>query len=135
MFFHRTTVRMAAAVLCAAALGVSVSADGGASGLRGACVTAVPSEGAVRLGDRVIRPGDVLTADQLRQLTFSGGDTQAVMGYLPIGADGLGEETELVFSIHGKKISPPPPGIPGWRPTGICPTRGFCPSATRRATP
>ena len=110
MFFHRTTVRLAAAVLCAAALGVSVSADGGASGLRGTCVTAVPSEGAVRLGDRVIRPGDVLTADQLLQLTFSGGDTQAVMGYLPIGADGLGAEAELVFSIHGKKNQPPTAG-------------------------
>ena len=118
MLFHRTTVRLAAFLLSASMLGLSASADGGdlptaafGDGLKGACVTSTPRTGAVCLGQRIIRPGDVLTAEQLAQLTYShpGSETdiQAVMGYLPLDAEGLGEEAELVFSIRGRKNEAP----------------------------
>ena len=118
MLFHRTTVRLAAFLLSASMLGLSASADGGdlptaafGDGLKGACVTSTPRSGAVCLGQRIIRPGDVLTAQQLAQLTNShpGSETdiQAVMGYLPLDAEGLGEEAELVFSIRGRKNEAP----------------------------
>ncbi len=116
MLFHRTAARVTAGLLCAAALGISASADGGdatvfARDLTGICVTAVPEEGAVLLGDRVIRRGDVLTTRQLQALSFAHPqteeDVQAVMEYLPIGPEGIGAETELVFSLRGKKNEAP----------------------------
>ena len=118
MLFHRTTVRLAALLLSASMLGLSASADGGdlptaafGDGLQGACVTSTPRTGSVCLGQRIIRPGDVLTAEQLAQLTYShpGSETdiQAVMGYLPLNAEGLGQEAELVFSIRGRKNEAP----------------------------
>ena len=118
MLFHRTTVRLAALLLSASMLGLSASADGGdlptaafGDGLKGACVTSTPRTGSVCLGQRIIRPGDVLTAEQLAQLTYShpGSETdiQAVMGYLPLDAEGLGEEAELVFSIRGRTNEAP----------------------------
>lgn len=118
MLFHRTTVRLAALLLSASMLSLSVCADGGdlptaafGDGLKGACVTGVPDTGTICLGSRIIRPGDVLTAQQLAQLTYShpGSETdiRAVMGYLPLGDEGLGKEAELVFSIRGKKNHPP----------------------------
>ena len=116
MLFHRTAVRAAAFVLCAGLLGVSASADGGdaavfAPDLTGICITSVPEEGAVRLGSRVIRRGDVLTADQAQALTFSCPereyDIQAVMEYLPVGPEGIGAEAELVFNLRGKKNDAP----------------------------
>ena len=112
MLFHRTTVRLTAALLCISLAGLSASADGGTepvfSGeLTGICVTQVPETGAVLLGDRVIRGGDVLTTAQVQLLTYSGGDAEAVMGYLPIDPDGVGTEAEMVFSLRGKKNTAP----------------------------
>ena len=58
--------------------------------LSGVCITGLPdpSTGTVLLGNRVLRPGDILTADQLTQLTFdplrTQEDAQAVISYLPI---------------------------------------------------
>ena len=115
MLFHRTALRLTAAALCAAMLGSSVCADGGdlpaAEELKGVCITAVPEEGTVLLGSRVIRSGDVLTAGQLPSLTYahpgSEQDVRAVMGYLPILDSGLGPEAELVFSLRGRKNEAP----------------------------
>lgn len=124
MLFHRMPLRMIAAYLCAALLTVSASALEVAAGdaycfspadfgtdVRGICVTAVPADGALLLGDRVICRGDVLTADQLRAMTFahpeSEADARAVLGYLPIGPEGVGTEAELVFSVRGRKNEPP----------------------------
>jgi hypothetical protein len=64
MLFHRTAVRLTAALLCASLIGLSASADGGGTPvfseeLTGICVTQVPETGTVLLGDRVIRGGDV----------------------------------------------------------------------------
>ena len=41
--------------------------------LAGVCITDLPdaAAGTVLLGSRVIRPGDILTAEQLAQMTFS----------------------------------------------------------------
>ena len=99
MFFHRTAVRLTAAALCLTLAGASVSADGGeapvfAPGVTGICVTALPESGTVCLGNRVIRRGDVLTAEQAASLTLSHPETEedarAVMEYLPMGPEGLG---------------------------------------------
>ena len=116
MFFHRTAVRLTAAALCLTLAGASVSADGGeapvfAPGVTGICVTNLPESGTVCLGNRVIRPGDVLTAEQAATLTLSHPETEedirAVMEYLPMGPEGLGAEAELVFSLRGRKNAPP----------------------------
>ena len=124
MFFHRTPICAAAAVLCAVMLTASVSAAESTAGdiycfspadfggeLTGICVTAVPDEGAIFLGDRVVRGGDVLTASQLSLLTFtspeSEEDAAAVMRYLPIRADGVDAEAELVISIKGRRNEAP----------------------------
>ena len=39
--------------------------------LAGICIAGVPENGTVRLGDRVVRPGDLLTADQIGKMTVS----------------------------------------------------------------
>ena len=41
--------------------------------LEGVCITGLPEKslGVVLLGGRVIRPGDILAAEQLEQMTFS----------------------------------------------------------------
>ncbi|MBQ7230422.1 MAG: S-layer homology domain-containing protein [Oscillospiraceae bacterium] len=114
MLFHRTAVRVTAFALCAVLAGVSASADGGGEpvfALTGICVTDVPEGGAVLLGDRVIRGGDVLTAAQVRLLTYThpetGEDIEAVMEYLPIDSDGVGAEARMVFSLRGRKNAAP----------------------------
>ena len=126
MLFHRIT-RSGAAYLCAALLTVSASAlevpagdlycfspDDFGGDVRGICITAVPGEGALCLGDRVIRSGDVLTAGQLALLTFAPeqaeSDRTAAIRYLPLGAEGLGPETELVIAIRGRKNAAPVAG-------------------------
>ena len=112
MLFHRTTVRLGAMLLCLSLAGGAVSADGGAAPtFAGICVTEVPETGAVRLGSRIIHPGDVLTAEQTTLLTYSHPETEedvrAVLEYLPIGSDGIGSEAEMVFSIPGTKNEAP----------------------------
>lgn len=78
--------------------------------LTGICVTAVPQSGVLRLGSRVIRSGDVLTAGQLDGLTFSPGEPSAETAsvrYLPMDAQGLREEAELVIAIRSRKNEAP----------------------------
>ena len=116
MFSQRTATRVTAAVLCAAALVLPARAhrftpaDFGPE-LKGICITAVPEEGAVLLGDRVVRSGDVLTAGQLSGLSFSPveseSDSTAVLCYLPVTDDGVGPEAELVISIKGRRNEAP----------------------------
>ena len=78
--------------------------------LRGICVTAVP-QGQLTLGDRVLRPGDILTADQVGTMTYqprrTEQDTTAQVGYLPIYHDRVGEETVMTISIRGKENKAP----------------------------
>lgn len=81
--------------------------------LVGICITGLPDAqaGTVMLGSRVIRSGDILTADQLAQMTFAPvrreESMEAIVTYLPI-YDGRVESTaEMTISILGKKDNPP----------------------------
>lgn len=124
MFSHRLALRRTAAILCAAMLSTSAAAAEIPAGecccfsaadfeedLTGICITAIPDRGAVLLGDRTIRSGDVLTASQLNQLTFtaeeSTEDAAVSMHYLPIRSSGVDAEAKLVISIRGRRNEPP----------------------------
>ena len=79
--------------------------------LAGICVTGVPSGGAVMLGDRTIRAGDILTAEQVGQMTFAPAATEvnaeAVMTYLPIYADRVEAARTMTIDVLGKEdLSP-----------------------------
>lgn len=81
--------------------------------LAGVCITGLPEadQGTVRLGTRIIRSGDILTAEQLAQMTFtpvsSDEDATAVVSYLPIFSRGLAEEAMMTISIRGKEDDAP----------------------------
>ena len=110
-----------AVLLCSAALAVEVDCDevycftGEEFGreLSGVCIIGLPdpAAGTVLLGTRVIRNGDILTADQLEQLTFqplrTAQDAQTTVTYLPIYADRVEKETALTISIRGKENKVP----------------------------
>ena len=77
--------------------------------ITGICVTGLPegSTGTVRLGQRIIRTGDILTARQTEQLTFTPVKTkenrEAVLTYLPICQTHVEKEAALTLSILGKE--------------------------------
>ena len=79
----------------------------------GICVTALPdpSAGTVLLGTRGVRPGDILTAEQLSMLTFSPlwtqEDRSATVSYLPIFENRVAGEATTTISIHGKQDKAP----------------------------
>lgn len=81
--------------------------------LHGICITQLPdpATGTVMLGSRVIRSGDILTADQVAQMTFSPlrteDDRDATVTYLPIFYDHVEPSTTMVLSIRGKKDHTP----------------------------
>ena len=79
--------------------------------LLGVCVLELPDSGAVLLGHRVVRPGDILTAQQLEKLTFEPArtetDTAAQVSYLPIYEDRVEPEAVLTFSIRGREDKAP----------------------------
>ena len=57
--------------------------------LAGICITDLPTaEGVLSLGTRILQPGDILTAEQISQMTFSPvgteTDREVAVGYLPI---------------------------------------------------
>lgn len=79
--------------------------------LEGVCLRQVPSSGALCLGGRVLRPGDVLTQEQLSAVTYTSvrreEDGAEALTYLPVSASGLEEEVTLNFAIRGKENKPP----------------------------
>ena len=81
--------------------------------LAGICVTRLPdaNTGTVMLGSRVIRSGDILTADQLAQMTFvpllTELDQDAVVTYLPIYEDHVAPSATMTLAIRGKKDHAP----------------------------
>ena len=80
--------------------------------LAGICIRDLPgTAGTLTLGDRVLRPGDILTAEQISQMTFSPGGTEAdrevAVGYLPIYKTHVAEEAQLTLSIRGKEDKAP----------------------------
>ena len=70
----------------------------------GICITGVPDRevGLLMLGDRILRPGDILTAEQLAQMTFcpvgTEEDTAAEVTYLPVINGHV--ETGTVWSVE-----------------------------------
>ncbi len=85
----------------------------GEEALRGICITELPQGqvGAVKLGSRVLQPGDILTAQQLEQVTFTPVRTQedatAVMSYLPIYEGHVAQSTTMTLAIRGKEDHSP----------------------------
>jgi len=81
--------------------------------LAGICITGLPDTraGTVMLGTRVIRSGDILTAEQLTQLTFcplrTETDVDATVTYLPIFSNRVEPSTTMTISIRGKEDKAP----------------------------
>ena len=80
--------------------------------LTGICITDLPENlGALMLGSRVLREGDVLTAQQLSQMTLCPLDTEMdrtlEVGYLPVYSGRVAEGTVMTISIRGKENKPP----------------------------
>lgn len=81
--------------------------------LAGICITGLPDAGTgtLLLGVRVLRCGDILTADQLTQVTFSPvrteEDADAVLTYLPIYEDWVAPAATMTIAIRGKEDKAP----------------------------
>ncbi len=81
--------------------------------LLGICITELPQSntGTVFLGTRVLRPGDILTTQQLEQMTFSPlrtqQDQQAVVTFLPIYEGRVEKPEKMTISIRGKEDKAP----------------------------
>ena len=120
--------RVLTAVLCVSALALSAAAvqvecdaaycfsssDFSAEEkLAGICITGLPdaAAGTVMLGQRVLQPGDILTAEQVAQMTFhplrTEVDLQAQMTYLPIYQDRVESVATMSIAVIGKTDQPP----------------------------
>ena len=81
--------------------------------LAGICITQLPeaNTGTILLGNRVLRPGDILTAEQLQKLTFAPvrteEDRDAVVTYLPIYENRVAPSATMCISIRGKEDKAP----------------------------
>ena len=81
--------------------------------LAGICITGVPrsSAGTVMLGQRVLRSGDILTAEQVSRMTFHPLKTEenleAQMSYLPIYEDRVEAMATMSIAVIGKTDQAP----------------------------
>lgn len=81
--------------------------------LAGICITAVPdgAAGTVKLGARILHPGDVVTAEQIRTMTFHALTTEenlaAEVQYLPIYADRVEAVATMAVEVLGRKNEAP----------------------------
>lgn len=81
--------------------------------LTGICLMGLPAAqtGTIMLGSRVLRTGDILTAEQIGQMTFSPlrteTDTEAVVTYLPIYRNRVAPKTTMTISVFGKEDKAP----------------------------
>ena len=79
--------------------------------LVGICITDLPENGAVMLGTRVLRPGDILTAEQVGTMTFTPvrteADASAQVEYLPIYASRVAPCATMTIAIRGKEDKAP----------------------------
>lgn len=81
--------------------------------LTGICITGVPqsSAGTVMLGQRILRSGDILTAEQVSQMTFHPLKTEenleAQMSYLPIYQDRVEAMATMSIAVIGKTDQAP----------------------------
>ena len=115
-----------AALLCLAGLTVPVSAAevdcgeiycftaedfSGEEPISGICITHLPASGDLLLGSRALRPGDILTAGQVAQMTFSSlrseTDSTCEVGYLPIYSGRVADPAVMTLSLRGKENKVP----------------------------
>lgn len=81
--------------------------------MKGICITELSGDmtGTLTLGTRVLRPGDILTAEQVGRMTFAPGaseaDRELQVGYLPIFDGSVGPDTVMTLSIRGREDKPP----------------------------
>lgn len=81
--------------------------------LQGICITGLPdpATGTVLLGTRVLRPGDILTAQQIQKMTFvptqNEEDREAIVTFLPIYEDRVEKAATMTISIRGKRDQAP----------------------------
>ena len=107
--------------LCAGAAAVEIDSgstycfgtgDFSSEEIAGICITDLPENlGALMLGSRVLREGDVLTAQQVSQMTLRPLDTETdkalEVGYLPIYPGRVAEGAVMTISIRGKENKAP----------------------------
>ena len=126
--FPKSFLRICALMLCLVSLASSVTAlevdcdstycfstedFAGDEPLVGICITGLPDAdtGTVMLGARVLRPGDILTAEQMTKMTFcplrTEQDQEAVVTYLPIYENRVDTATTTVISVRGKTDQSP----------------------------
>lgn len=85
----------------------------GEEAISGICITGLPASdaGTVMLGSRVLRSGDILTAQQVAQMTFAPLQTRedkvAQVTYLPIFEDRVEAAAVMTLSIRGKENKAP----------------------------
>ena len=80
--------------------------------LTGICITEIPERwGTLWLGNRLLQPGDILTAQQVAGMTFSPLGTEAdrsvQVGYLPIYPDHVADGAVMTISIRGREDKAP----------------------------
>ena len=109
--------------LCLAAVAAEVDSDATycfgvkdfdqSESLVGICITGLPDAetGTVMLGSRVLRSGDILTAEQVNQMTFiplrTEQDREALVTYLPIYENRVAPSAAMTISIRGKEDHTP----------------------------
>ena len=104
---------LAAEVDCDATYCFTAQDFSGEEEVAGICITNLPDPktGTVLLGSRVLRAGDILTANQLAQMTFSPLRTQddatATVTYLPIYENRVAPSATMTISIRGKEDKAP----------------------------
>ena len=98
-------------VLACLALAFPVSAAEEAEpAFAGACITGLPGCGQVLLGNRLLRPGDVLTAEQWAKLVYhpgSSGKLREELRYLPVFSGQVGPERTLTLTPAGRADQKP----------------------------
>lgn len=103
----------AAEVSCDSVYCFSASDFSPEKNLKGICITSLPEEkiGTVMLGDRVLHPGDILTAEQVSMMTFcplrTETDRSAEVGYLPIYENAVASNAAMTISVRGKEDKAP----------------------------
>ena len=79
--------------------------------LTGLCLTQLPQGGTLMLGARILRSGDILTAQQLAQTTFLPSATQedvvATVSYLPIYGNRVEKAATMTINIWGSRDDAP----------------------------
>jgi len=81
--------------------------------ITGICITQLPDSGTgtILLGRRVLQPGDILTAQQISQMTFAPlrteEDASAQISFLPVFADHVAESATMTIGIRGKEDKAP----------------------------